>query len=237
MVSTPTLYKDVLYFGSFNNRLYALSIENRDILWTYDTTNWVWSSPVIDEQDELLISADLDGHVFALNLNDGSVAWTYEATGPVVGAPQPGELDDGTSVVYITSGGDPNLIVLKTSDGTEAIRSATLQAEFTTNFLIIPTGTDTRPIPIFAPPTRTDDLVLIGAHQGNDTLYVLDGDDLKEQGRFNPTTYEKELQEQRQEQTGEQPESFLTSPWMSALMMFTVVLLMLNLLRRGRPQK
>lgn len=235
MVSTPTLYQDVLYFGSFNNRLYALSTQTHDVLWTYDTTNWVWSSPVIDEQNERLISADLDGHIFALNLADGSSAWEYKATGPVVGSPLLGE-SDGKPVVYLTSGGDPNLLVLNTGDGTEAVRPVTLQVEFPTKFLFIDTGTNTRPIPIFASPVATDELLLIGSHEGSDTLIALDRQSLQEKWPFNPTDYEKELQSQQQ-QNGEQSNSFLTSPWMSVILMIAVAMLMVSMMRRGRPAK
>lgn len=237
MVSTPVLYKDVLYFGSFNNRLYALSIATRNILWTYDTTNWVWGSPAIDEANERLISADLDGYVRSLNLNDGSLAWEYKATGAVVGAPLLDELDDGTPVVYLACKGDPNLLVLSTSDGKEAIKPSPLRAEFTTKILFIDTGTDIRTIPIFSSPVAADGLLLIGAHEGNNTLYGLDRETLQEAWHFSPITHEEQVQEQQKQENGEQPESFLTSPWMNTILMITVVMLMLTLLRRGRPQK
>lgn len=232
MVSTPTLYEGVLYFGNFNNRLYALSVETQGVLWTYDASNWVWSSPVIDEQNQRLISADLDGHVFALNLVDGSPAWTYEATGAVVGAPLLGELADGSPVVYLTCKGDPNLLVLNTNDGKEAIRPFSLKAEFTTKFLFIDTGIDTRSIPIFASPVAADELLLIGAHEGNDTLYALDREDLQEKWRFNPTQYENQLKEEQ----GQAPESFFSNP-LNMLLLMLMTLLVFSMMGRGRGKK
>lgn len=229
MVSTPTLYEGVLYFGNFNNRLYALSVETHQVLWTYDTTNWLWSSPVIDEPNERLISADLDGHVFALNLTDGSPAWTYEATGAVVGAPLLGELDDGTPVVYLTSKGDPNLLVLNTSDGKEAVRPFSLKAEFTTKFLFIDTGIDTRTIPIFSSPVVADDLLLIGAHEGDDTLYALDRQDLQVAWRFNPVEYEN----QQKEEQGQAPESFFSNP-LNMILLMLMTLLVFSMMGRRR---
>lgn len=231
MVSTPTLYKGVLYFGNFNNRLYALSVENQDVLWTYDTTNWLWSSPAIDEQNQRLISADLDGHVFSLNLADGSVAWTYEATGAVVGAPLLGEID-GEPVVYLTSKGDPNLLVLSTSDGKNAVRPFTLKAEFTTRFLFIDTGIDTRPIPIFASPVAGGELLLIGAHEGNDTLYALNKKDMTVAWHFNPTQYENMLKEEQ----GQAPESFFSNP-LNMLLLVVMMVLVYSLLGRGRGKR
>ncbi|MBN1426781.1 MAG: PQQ-binding-like beta-propeller repeat protein [Anaerolineae bacterium] len=233
MVGTPTLYEDVLYFGSFNNRVYAVSIEKRDVLWTYDTTNWVWSSPVIDEQNDQLIGADLDGHIFALDLEDGSRTWAYDASGPVVGAPVLGNLEDDTSVAYITCGGEPNLLILNTSDGKEAISPVTVKAEFPTMFLIVNTGTSTRPIPLFAPPVGTDELLLVGAHQGDDLIYALELDDLQEAWRFNPKEHE---QKQKEEQGEEEPASLFGSP-MNLLLIFSLALLIFTLFGRGRRQK
>jgi hypothetical protein len=154
----------------------------------------------------------------------------------VVGAPLLGKLADGTLVVYLTCGGDPNLVVLNASDGEEAIRPETLQAEFTTKFLIIPTGTSIRPIPIFAPPVDAGDAILIGAHEGNDTLYALDRQSLQEKWHFNPTTYEQQQQQQQQQQNGEQPKSLFDSPLMNIALMITVAMLMFTLLGRRRQQ-
>jgi outer membrane protein assembly factor BamB len=231
MVGTPTLYEGVLYFGSFGNHLYALNIDTHDVVWSYDTTNWVWSGPAIDEQDNLLVGADLDGNIFALKLEDGSPIWTYTATGPIVGAPLIGEID-GKAVVYLTCGGDPNLIVLNAGDGTEAVKSASLKADFSTSFLFIPTGTNTRSIPIYASPVKADKLVLIGAHEGNDILYALDSQTMQEKWRFNPTDYEKKLQETQ----GEAPQSFLSNP-MNIILLMAITFLMATMLGRGRQQQ
>ncbi|MBN1312384.1 MAG: PQQ-binding-like beta-propeller repeat protein [Anaerolineae bacterium] len=238
MVGTPTLYEGVLYFGSFNNRVYAVSTETRGVLWTYDTTNWVWSSPVIDESNKQLIGADLDGHIFALTLEDGTPIWTYDASGPVVGAPLLDELANGTSVVYLTCDGDPNLLVLKTSDGEAAIRPVTVQAEFTTKFLFFNTGENTRPVPIFASPVSTADLLIVGVHQlganqSGDILYALDRESLQEEWRFNQKTYERQ---ETEEQEQEEPTSFFSSP-INILLFISITLLMFTLFGRGRRQQ
>ena len=234
MVGTPTLYEGVLYFGSFNDRVYAVSTETHDVLWTYKSTNWVWSSPVIDEPNGQVIGADLDGHIFALSMKDGSPVWTHDASGPVVGEPLLGELADGTSVAYITCGGDPNLLILDVSDGNE-VKSMSLNAEFTTRFIVIPTGTDVRSIPLFAPPVGGDNLLLIGAHQGDNIVYALEREDLQEVWRFNPTAYAQQ-QKEAQSQGQEEPTSFFSSP-MNILLFVSVALLMFTLFGRGRNKK
>jgi outer membrane protein assembly factor BamB len=186
MVGTPTLHDGVLYFGSFNDRVYALDAATQTVLWTYDTSNWVWGSPLVDEESGLAIGGDLDGHVFALSLESGSPVWGFEAEGPVVGTPVLEESGDGRTI-YLTSG-DSHIYKLNVEDGSEVDTPASLSATFATRFLVVPTGEDVRPIPIYAPPVLMGDLVLVGADQGNSPLYALDRDTLLEQWDFDPST-------------------------------------------------
>ena len=187
VVGTPTLHEGVLYFGSFNNQVYALDTATQAIQWTYETTNWVWGSPLVDGESGLAIGGDLDGHIFALNLDDGALAWEFQADGPVVGTPVLAEDADGMQVIYVTSG-DSNLYKLNVEDGSQADTPASLSATFTTRFLVVPTGEDVRPIPIYAPPVLLGDLILVGADQGNSPLYALDSETLLEQWDFDPST-------------------------------------------------
>jgi outer membrane protein assembly factor BamB len=185
MAGTPAIHEGVLYFGSFNDRVYALDTRTRQVVWTYTTTNWVWSTPVIDPEANLMIGGDLDGHVFALDLPSGQPRWTFDAGGPVVGTPALGELTDGQSVAYVTSG-DSYLYILNVEDGTQARAATSIKAEFTTRFLFFPTGTTERPIPIFASPVLYNDSILIGAHQGSYPLYALDRETLLQRWAFDP---------------------------------------------------
>jgi outer membrane protein assembly factor BamB len=187
MVGTPTLHNGVLYFGSFNNKVYALDTATQTVKWTYEASNWVWGSPLVDEVSGLAIGGDLDGHIFALHLEDGSLAWGYEAEGPVVGTPALAENASGERVVYVTSG-DSHIYKLNVEDGTLIDTPASLTATFPTRFLVVPTGEDVRPIPIYAPPVLLGDLLLVGADQGNSPLYAFSSDTLLEQWDFNPST-------------------------------------------------
>ncbi len=184
MAGTPTLVDGTLIFGSFNNHVYALDVDSQQIKWTYPTTNWVWSSPTYDEASGLLIGGDLDGRVFALDAETGEEVWTFETGGPVVGAPVITEGEDGETLVYFTSE-DANLYVLNAETGTQAETPVGLEAEFTTRFLFFPGGTNIRPIPIYAPPILIDDLIILGAHQGDNLLYALDRETLLDRWQFN----------------------------------------------------
>ncbi|HEC23952.1 MAG TPA: hypothetical protein ENI95_13650 [Chloroflexi bacterium] len=187
LVGTPTLYEGVLYFGSFNNHVYALDAGTQEVLWTFQTTNWVWSSPAIDEENNLLVGGDLDGLVFALDRETGESVWTFDTDGPIVGTPALGTLSDGTRVAYVTSG-DSNLYMLSIEDGTPVAPPVSVKAEFTTRFLVIPTGVSIRPVPVYAPPVLYDDVVLVGVHQGESLLYAFDRETLLERWTFEPPT-------------------------------------------------
>lgn len=188
IVATPTLYHGILYFGSFNNRLYALDTQTRSVLWTYPTDNWIWSSPLLDDETGFLVCGDLDGNVFALNPDTGAEEWRFKVDGPVVGAPVLDYLEDGTRIAYIAAGTSEgnNLYVLNLETGTLADTPVTVEAEFTTRFLFFTTGQDTRPIQIYAAPLIIGDLLLLGAHQGNSPLYALDKNTLLDQWAFEP---------------------------------------------------
>lgn len=195
LVTTPTLQDGVLYFGSFNYHVYALDTASRKVLWSYDTTNWVWSSPVYDEESKLLIGADLDGHIFALHPDDGTVAWKYDAKAPVVGAPLLSTREDGSRVAVITVGatldGATNLLVLKTDDGSSVTPPDSIKATFSQNFLFIPLGTNERTIPMYAPAVAADKLLLVGAHEGDVQIYALDSESLDRKWEFNSAKQEE----------------------------------------------
>ncbi len=184
MVGTPMLYGGVLYFGSFNNRVYALDADTRELLWTYDTANWVWSSPVLDEETGLLIGGDLDGKVFALDHETGEEVWTFETDGPVVSTPALSDRE-GQRVAYVTSG-DSRVYTLAVADGSPADTPLSVTVEFTQRFLFIPTGSTIRPVPVYAPAVLTDDLILMGTHQGTRPLFAYERDTMRSLWVFDP---------------------------------------------------
>jgi len=190
MVGSPTIVGGVLYFGSLDNHIYALEAETQEILWSYETENWVWSSPTYIPELDLLIGGDLDGHVFALSSATGEEAWSFDAAGPVVGAPMSAERE-GVPVVYVASDSsqanteDANLYIFAAETGELVEQPIEVEAEFDTRFIVLPTGTQIRPIPIYAAPVIYEDLVLVGSHTANTSLiYAFNRDTLTEAWDF-----------------------------------------------------
>ena len=184
MAGTPTLHDGVLYFGSFNNAAYALDLETRKLLWTYPTQNWVWGSPVFDEETGQLYGGDLDGNVFALDPATGKEIWKVTTAGPVVNSPVVAEYDRQPAV-FVTSG-DSNLYILNPENG-EQIQKVGVTAEFKQSFLFVPTGTTVRPVPLYAQPVILGDKILLGTHEGPAPLIAYDNANLKQVWAFTPT--------------------------------------------------
>ena len=65
VASTPLLANNRLYIGSFNKSFFEISLEG-EILSRYETQNWVWGKPAIDERGVVYV-ADLSGYVHALD--------------------------------------------------------------------------------------------------------------------------------------------------------------------------
>jgi outer membrane protein assembly factor BamB len=249
IVGTPTLHNGVLYFGSLNNRLYALDTNTRKVLWRYDTTNWVWSSPVIDDNTGYLVGADLDGHIFAIDpakstADKVAVVWPVDTTtlvvnGTIVGAPLLETMDDGTRVAYITTGGDPNLLVLNAKNGS-VIRSKTITNTTQTSFLIIPTGPNTRTVKLYPAPVLTRDsrdaTLLLASHEGDNVIYALNGKTLAEQWTLSLKDADAKLVAKTQPTTDPQTGLF-SGPVNTFLLIISVFLLISLVLRSPKGGK
>jgi outer membrane protein assembly factor BamB len=89
VASTPLMADDRLYVGSFNKSLYEITLDG-EILSRYETQNWVWGTPAMDEHGVVYV-ADLSGFVHALDSERNlSEIWSSEVgergirPGPIV---------------------------------------------------------------------------------------------------------------------------------------------------------
>jgi len=192
IVSAPTYYEGMLIFGSFNNRVYALDAEMREIVWRYEAENWVWSSPVVEEESGVVVGADLDGNVFALDAATGAEElWTVELPGPVVGAPTIAETESGSIAVYVATAdrrGQSRLYKLNLENGENLAPPVDVEVEFPSRFLFIQTGTSVRSMPIYTSPVIYDGMVLVGVHEGESLVFALDRETLLEVWSFEPAS-------------------------------------------------
>jgi outer membrane protein assembly factor BamB len=65
----------VVYVGSNDDKVYALSLSNGTLLWSYTTGYIVESSPAVVKGVVYVLSND--GRLYALNASTGSLRWSY----------------------------------------------------------------------------------------------------------------------------------------------------------------
>jgi outer membrane protein assembly factor BamB len=84
MLAAPTVGEDgLLYIGSFNREVIAYDPARRARVWTFETTESVWSSPVI--VDGVVYATDLEGFAYALDQSTGKAIWQTDVNGRITG--------------------------------------------------------------------------------------------------------------------------------------------------------
>lgn len=84
--STPALYKNTIYVGSYDSNLYALDAKTGQFLWKAATNAGVCSTPCVFEN--LVAIGSEDGNVYAYDLAKGMLQWTVHTGGPVRSSPR-----------------------------------------------------------------------------------------------------------------------------------------------------
>jgi eukaryotic-like serine/threonine-protein kinase len=82
---TPTLHKNMLFVGSYDNNLYALNSETGEFLWKYAADGGIVSKPIVHEGNVYFGSEDKRIHV--VYSRTGKIVWTYYTDGPVRSSP------------------------------------------------------------------------------------------------------------------------------------------------------
>ncbi|MCS6907084.1 MAG: PQQ-binding-like beta-propeller repeat protein [Anaerolineales bacterium] len=86
IASTPVLGENgVLYFGTFGNLFHAFDTRSQVDLWTYQTSHWVWGSPLLLETQVIL--TDLSGAIIALEAKSGRELWKFVTDAAITAAP------------------------------------------------------------------------------------------------------------------------------------------------------
>ncbi len=86
---SPYYHDGFVYFGSYDNYLYALNAKSGDLQWKYKTDGGIVSRPIVCE-DNLIFGSE-DHRLHAILLRNGKVNWTYYAQGPIRSSPHVAE--------------------------------------------------------------------------------------------------------------------------------------------------
>lgn len=82
---TPLVSNGVVYVGSYDNNLYALSADRGEFIWKYATDGGIVSRPAFHEGNIFFGSEDTRLHVVAART--GRINWTYYTNGPIRSSP------------------------------------------------------------------------------------------------------------------------------------------------------
>lgn len=114
IVGSPVVSRGLVYVGSSDKKLYALSAASGRERWSFTTRNKVWSTPAV--VGGVVYFGSMDGKLYALAADSGEKLWEFKAEGAIATTP----LIQGGRV-YVGSF-DRRLYALDAKDGKEIWR-------------------------------------------------------------------------------------------------------------------
>ncbi|MCX6815092.1 MAG: PQQ-binding-like beta-propeller repeat protein [Candidatus Aenigmarchaeota archaeon] len=108
ILSTAFLDGNMLYFGSFDGCLYAISTSGR-LVWKFASGDKIFSDPLVWK--DRIYFGSRNGNVYALEKSSGKIAWVFSTGGPISSSPV---VHEGT--LYIGSN-DRNLYAIDAETG------------------------------------------------------------------------------------------------------------------------
>jgi len=89
IVADPILQDGLIYAATIEGKIFAIDIENGEILWTFDNggeLGAIWGAPVID--GSVIFLADINGNVYTVEKDSGKQIWPtpFNAGGKIVGS-------------------------------------------------------------------------------------------------------------------------------------------------------
>ncbi len=75
----------MVYVGSYDNNLYALSQGSGQFLWKFPTKDSIASTAAIFDEDVFITSADQ--HLYSINKKTGEMNWRHHTDGPIYSSP------------------------------------------------------------------------------------------------------------------------------------------------------
>ena len=94
--SSPVIHGDTIFFGSNDDKIYAVNINDGSLKWKVETGDNVKSSPAV-VNDTVYVGSE-DNVVYALNVENGNEEWTYDTGSSIVSSPS---IDERQSTLYV----------------------------------------------------------------------------------------------------------------------------------------
>ena len=81
--STPVVYKNVVYIGTYDNNLYGFNVADGKPALKFATHDGIPGTPAISEEDNLILFGSEDHKLYAMDFRNHKVSWEFEAHGPI----------------------------------------------------------------------------------------------------------------------------------------------------------
>ena len=93
--STPAVSDNMVYVGSLDRNLYAISLERElesgdsRLIWKYETDGAVMGSPIVLDgpSGKMVVAGSVDRKVYALGASDGELIWSFTGRRLDLGGP------------------------------------------------------------------------------------------------------------------------------------------------------
>jgi outer membrane protein assembly factor BamB len=168
IVSSPAISDGVVYFGSFDDYLYALDVNTGQEKWRYKTGGGIGSSPSISSG--IVLFGSSDGYLYALD-NDGQLKWKFNTQiNAAFSSPYVSSAAIANGIAYITStdtsdkGENNHLFAIDIKTGEMKWKTKTSLARYTS-------------------PTVSNDVVYFGDENGS--VFSINGDTGQVEWQFN----------------------------------------------------
>ena len=84
--SSATVAEGLVFVGSYDSNVYALSTDTGKFIWKYATSDSIASTPHI-YKDSLFVGS-VDNHLYSLHPGSGRLNWRFATEGPIYSSPQ-----------------------------------------------------------------------------------------------------------------------------------------------------
>jgi len=85
VIAEPAVGNDLWYVPIKTRHVVALDAETNDVVWTAETQEGVWDSPLL--VDEVLYFGEVDHIFYAINAETGETLWTQDLEGAIAATP------------------------------------------------------------------------------------------------------------------------------------------------------
>lgn len=87
----PVVYKNKVYFGSYNHIFYSLDLDKRDITWKFQTHAKISTSHSVMYKNTIIFGS-FDKNLYCLDVDTGEMKWKFRTQGEISSM---GAVDDG----------------------------------------------------------------------------------------------------------------------------------------------